>query len=136
MIIGREPLEMAIQAPFVESNDVIQALAANRADHPFDIATLPGRARGRKHLLDAHCLPLLNELPPEDPITIPQQIAGSGVPGKGFAQLLRGPLGGRMCCNSEMQDAPAVVSQHQKYVQDLERIVGTVKKSTETMLFT
>jgi hypothetical protein len=51
---------------------VIQALAANRANHPFDIRTLPRRARGRKHLLDAHCFHLIDEFFAEDAIAIPQ----------------------------------------------------------------
>jgi predicted Zn-dependent protease len=43
-----------VQASFVEHDHVIQALAANGADHPFDICLLPGRAWRRQDLLDSH----------------------------------------------------------------------------------
>jgi hypothetical protein len=38
--------------------------------------------------------------------------------------------------HAEMHDPPSVVSQHQEYVQDLNRRVGTVKKSIETLVLT
>jgi hypothetical protein len=50
---------------------VIQALAANGADHPFDIGTLPGRPRRRKHSFDAYGLHLVDEILPQDPIVVP-----------------------------------------------------------------
>src|SRR3954451_22599274 len=79
-----------------EDDDVIQTLAANGTNEPFDIGPLPGRSRCGKHLFDAHRLHLIDEVLPEDSITIAQQILGRAVPGKGFPQLLGCPLRGRM----------------------------------------
>ena len=42
MIVVHKPLKMPVQASFVEHDHVIQALAANGADHPFDIGPLSG----------------------------------------------------------------------------------------------
>jgi hypothetical protein len=70
MIIVHEVSEVERQAGFAEYDHVIQALAAKRADHPFDIGSLPGRTRHREHLLEAHRLHLRHELRPEDPIAI------------------------------------------------------------------
>jgi hypothetical protein len=39
MIIFHECLELPVQTSLVEHNQVIQALAANRADHPLDVST-------------------------------------------------------------------------------------------------
>src|SRR5215469_17089677 len=53
MIIVCEVSEVAIQAGFTEYDHVIQALAAQRADHALDIGSLPKRP-WRGHLFDAH----------------------------------------------------------------------------------
>jgi len=37
----------AAQMPVVEDDHVVQTLAANGADHAFDVRILPGRARCR-----------------------------------------------------------------------------------------
>ena len=71
VIVVDEVLKMSIQAALAENDHVIQALAANGADHPFDIGTLPGRPRRRKHLFDAHGLHLVDEILPQDPIVVP-----------------------------------------------------------------
>jgi hypothetical protein len=70
-VIVVEVLKMSIQAALAENHHVIQALPAHGADHPFDLGTLPGRPRRRKHLLDAHGLHLVDEILPEDPIALP-----------------------------------------------------------------
>jgi hypothetical protein len=115
MVVVEKPLEMARQTGLVENDDVVQALPANRADHPFDVGALPGRARGRQHLFDPHGFHLLDEVSAEDPIPIAQQIAGCRVPGKRFSELVSGPLRGRMGSDGEMQNPPTVVCQRQKH---------------------
>src|SRR3954451_21126510 len=52
-----------------EDDDVIQTLAANGTNEPFDIGPLPGRSPCGKHLFDAHSFYLIDELLPEDSIT-------------------------------------------------------------------
>ena len=41
MIIFHECLELPVQASLVDDDQVIQALAADRADDPLDVSTLP-----------------------------------------------------------------------------------------------
>jgi hypothetical protein len=53
--------------------------------------------------------------------------------GNGFAQLLGRPFLGRMSSDAEMENAAAVVRRHEEDIQDLNRMVGTVKRSTDTM---
>jgi hypothetical protein len=57
---------------------------------------------------------------------------GELVKGKSLPQLLSRPLGGRVGGDIEMQNATAVMGQHQKHVEDLETDRGTVKKSIAT----
>jgi len=44
-VVAEEPP----QVPFVEDNDLVQALSANAADHSLDERVLPGTARGSEH---------------------------------------------------------------------------------------
>src|SRR4051794_35672993 len=66
MVIISEASEVLVQTSFAEHDHVIEALASNTAYQPFDIRTLPGRPRCRKHLLDAHRVHLSNEVLAED----------------------------------------------------------------------
>src|SRR6516162_11707666 len=89
MVIFHECLEVPVQTWLVEHDQVIQALAADRADDPLDVSTLPRGTRRRQHLLDAHRLDLLHELLAKDPIAIAQQVAWRGGPRESFPHLLR-----------------------------------------------
>ncbi len=56
----------------------------------------------------------------EDCIAVAQQVARELVKGKCLPQLLSRPLGGRVGGHIEVQNAAAVMGQHQKHVKDLE----------------
>ena len=127
---------MPVKASFVEYEDVVQALPANGSDDAFDIRPLPRRTRRGQHLFDPHGLDLMNEVLPKDPIAIPQQIAWCSVPWKGLPKLLYTPFRCGMSGHGKMEYPPAVMRQPQKHVQDLKLDGRTVKKSTDTMLFT
>jgi hypothetical protein len=51
MIIVDEALKMAPKTSFVEHDDVIEALAADRSDQSFHIGRLPGESEAWKELL-------------------------------------------------------------------------------------
>ena len=80
------------QVLLVENNHVIETLAANTADDPFDVRALPRRARRRQDLLDAEPGDAPAEVPTVDLVAIPYQVTRRGVPGKGIDHLLRRPL--------------------------------------------
>ena len=52
LVVGETRTEEAFQVAVVEYDDVIEALAPDRADQALDIGILPGRARGGKYFLD------------------------------------------------------------------------------------
>ena len=112
---------MPPETSFVEHNHVVQALAPDGPDHPFNIGTLPGLAKCRKYLLDAHRLHLVSKILPKDLFAIPQHIAWRGLPRKRFAQLLHCPLCRGMGCHGEMQYASPLVRQHQEDIKDENR---------------
>lgn len=74
---------------FAEHDHEVQALAANGADDPFQGSSLPGTTRCRQHLVDTHGFDLIHHMFPEDPVAIPEQIAGRGVPGIFGLKMLR-----------------------------------------------
>jgi len=76
----------------VEDNHVIETLAANAADDPFDVRALPGGARRRQDLLDAEPCDAPAKVPAVDLVAIPYKVARRGVPRKGIDHLLRRPL--------------------------------------------
>src|SRR5947207_12857344 len=107
VVIGNKRRKSTIQRALREDDDVIQTLAENGTDKPFDIGPLPGRSRCGEHLFDAHGLHLVDEVLPEDSIPIAQEIAWRAVPRKGFPQLLDRPLRRRMGGHSEVHDSSA-----------------------------
>ena len=54
-----------------EDNHVIETLAANTTDDPFDVRALPRRARRRQDLLDAEPCNAPAEVPAVDLVAIP-----------------------------------------------------------------
>src|SRR3981189_1349111 len=94
MMVAAELLQVATQAGFAEDDHMVQALAADRTDDALDIRTLPWGAGRRQHLLDPYCLHLLNEVSPENAVTVAQQIPWCAVPWERLPQLVSGPLCG------------------------------------------
>src|SRR4051812_5423550 len=70
MIIGNIRRESSTERALSEHDHVIETLAANGTNEPFDIGSLPGRARCGKHLFNAHSVYLIHEVLPEDSIPI------------------------------------------------------------------
>src|SRR6202795_3239579 len=104
----------------MEHDHMIEALAPNGTNHPLHIGSLPRGARRRQHFADAHVSDMPAKCITEDSIAVAQQVARELVKGKGFPQLLSCPLGGRVGGYIEVENAPAVMSQHQKHVKHLE----------------
>ena len=71
-------------------------------------------------MFDTQRLNLVDKVFAENQIAVAQQMVRRTVPLKGLTKLLSRPLRGRMSRHAEMENAPPVVSQQQKHVQDLE----------------
>ena len=119
VIILEKSLQMMGQAGAVEDDDVVQTFAANRANDPFHVGPLPRRPWSRQYLFDSHDFHLLYELLAEDPVPIPQEIAGCRLSREGLPELVRRPFCGRVGGDAEVENASAVVRQHQKHVKNL-----------------
>jgi hypothetical protein len=116
MIVGTVGFQLPPQMPFIDDDNVIQALSPYGADNSLDIRILPWRARGRKHFFNAEAFHSISESITIDAIPVTQQVAWSGIEWEGFHQLLRCPLGSGVFCCVEVNDFSPVVTQNDKHV--------------------
>ena len=103
---------------FSENDQVIGALASNRADDSLSVRVLPGGSRSGDDLSYAHSLNSCMEVGSIDRIAVAEEIAGNqGVARKGLDHLLRRPLGTGMRSNVEVNDTPAVMGENDEAEQ-------------------
>src|SRR6266436_4746753 len=81
----------AAQVGFVENDDVIETLAADRADDALDIGVLPRGARCGDDLVDPHRPDTIAEALAIRGIPVPQQVARRRVPRESLSHLSRKP---------------------------------------------
>jgi hypothetical protein len=80
----------------MEHDHMIEAFATNGANHPLDIGSLPRRARCRQDFANAHVSHVFSEVIGKDRIAVAQEVARELGKGKCLAQLLSGPICGRV----------------------------------------
>ena len=115
---------MAPERGLIQDYEVIETLSANRADQPFNVWALPWRAECSEHFSDFHTFGLRPKGSPIDAVAIAEQEARGLVPGKCLEDLGCSPLSGWMLGNVEMDNAPAIMSQDKKHIQDPESDSG------------
>jgi len=99
---------------------MIQALASDRADEALREGILP-RALGRcQDFVDPYALHALPEHVTVDRVAIAEEIGGRGVLREGVHDLLGGPVGGGVLGHIEVDDAPAMMSEHDEDEEDAE----------------
>ena len=95
----------------VEHDDVVETLAAHRADHAFDIRILPRGARRGPDIRQADRRDRPSEGVIEDRVAIVQEKARRHLPRKGFSQLPARPRQCRVRRHVDVQYAPARVGE-------------------------
>ena len=112
-ITGKQPLQMRL----IEHNHMIEQLAADRADEPFDVGVLPERAWGADNLFDAQVFDSPLERLAVNTVAITHQKPRGRIERECFDDLLRRPLGRRVRRHVEMHSAATVETQHHETVQ-------------------
>jgi hypothetical protein len=97
--------------PLIEDDDVVQTLAADRADDAFDVGILRGRARCGANGRETEGLDRPAERRVEGRVAVVEDKPRVRVAGKGLAKLLSGPCGRWVLRHIDMQDASPVVGQ-------------------------
>ena len=111
MVIGEVPRQDSTQVPFVEDQDMVEALAADRTDQALDEWILPRAVWRREDFLDLHSRHAVAELLAIDLVTVAQEMGGRRVVRERVDDLLSGPGGGGVLGHVEVDDAPAVVGE-------------------------
>jgi len=111
---------VAPEQGLVQDYDVIETLSSNRADQPFDVWTLPWGAECGEHFGDFHTFGLRLEGGTIDAVAISEQKPRGLVPRKCLEDLGCRPLSCWMLGDIEMNNAPAIMSQNKKHLEDLE----------------
>ena len=111
----------------VEDDDMVETLAANAPDHPFDVRILPWRVRRRPNVVDAETIDAPAEVRTIDSIPVSQHVTRNRIPRKGVHNLACGPLCRRMVRDVEVYDPTTIVTEH----DEDEQIPGCRRQSEE-----
>lgn len=112
MVVGEVPGQRATEVPLAENDDVVEALASDRADETFRERILPRTVWRREDFINPHALHAMAKLLAIDSVTVAQEIGRRGVVREGVYDLLGSPVGGGVLGHVEVDDAPAMVSEH------------------------
>jgi len=112
----------APQVLLCENDDVVEAVPPKGTDHALAVRILPRGPRRGEDLLDSHRTHSTNEVRAIDLVSVPDDVPGRRVVGKGVDQLLACPLRGRTISDVEVDDASALVLEHEEHVQDAKRL--------------
>src|SRR5215472_2856537 len=86
-------LQKATEGRFVKHHDVVEALAAYRADEAFCVGILPRRLWRREHFADAHPADSLTECSFVNRVAIMEEVTRCAGPRERLNQLLPRPFG-------------------------------------------
>ena len=128
VIVGEVPDQDATQVSFAKNENMIQTFAPDRTDEPLREGVLPWTERRGQHFTDSHALNALPKWVTVDAIAIAEEIGRRGVVREGVDELLGGPDGGGMLGDVEMEDASAVVGEHDEDEEDAEPSGGHGEK--------
>ena len=99
IVIGRIGSKDPAQVRGTHNDDMVEAVAPDRPDHPFGVGVLPGRPRGDRVVADAHRVDTLPECRAIDRVAIADEAAWRTVPGEGLGDLARQPV----CTENQMR---------------------------------
>ena len=132
MVIDKVASQDSTQMSFPQDEDMVETVAPDRADQALGERILPRAVRRREDFVDAHAFHAVSKLLAIHLVTVAQEIGWRGVVREGGDDLLRGPDGGGMLGDVEVDDPPAIVGKNYEDEQHAQARVGTVKKSIET----
>jgi hypothetical protein len=79
VVVGNVGAQKPVEMSFVQDKEMIEAVAADGADHSLHEGILPGCARGGEDLADAHALDSPRELLAVNHVSITEQEPRSGI---------------------------------------------------------
>src|SRR5229473_8338295 len=98
----------ATQMRLAQDNHMIDALAPDLSDQPFGKAILARRGWRGRLVPDAHGAQSACDDRTIDAIPVADHVARSFIPRECFGDLARNPFRGRMCCDADPDQVPAI----------------------------
>src|SRR5207244_13027425 len=105
---------------FTQNEDMVQTLPPDRADEPLREGILPRAVGRREDFADPHALNASPKRRPVDAVAIAEEVGRRGVVRERVDELLGGPGGGGMLGHVEVEDAAALVGQHDEDEEDVQ----------------
>src|ERR1700730_14247036 len=99
---------------------MVEAFSPDRADEPFNVSVLPGRAGRGWSVADGH---RPHPLPDDDTvgaISIADEVAGRLVPRKGLGDLACNPFGGWVCGDVGPDQTASLKMDDRRAIEQLE----------------
>ena len=103
----------------VQRNDVVGALTPDRANHALREGIRFRRPNGCQDRLDADPCCTVDEVPPVARVTVTDQVLRRDSPRGSLNDLAPDPRSDGMGGHIEVNDATAIVAEHDKHVQRL-----------------
>jgi hypothetical protein len=108
------------EVPFPQDHDMVEALAPDRANQPFNMTVLPRRAWRDRPVANAH-----GSQPPGDRgairgVAVTDEVARCLIPWECFGDLLGDPLGGWICCHIGPDESSPLQTQDDQPVEQFE----------------
>ena len=128
VIVGEVACQDAAQVPLAQNENMVQTLATYRANEPLREGILPRAVGGRENLSDLHALHSVPEGVAVELVAIAEEIGGRGVVREGVHDLLGRPGGGGMLGQVKVEDAPALVGEHDQDEEDAQASGGNGKE--------
>jgi hypothetical protein len=112
VVVGDVSAHQPPEVPFMEHEDVVQALTAEGADDPFGERVLPGRSGSDDHVVNSHVGQAPGEALAVDGIPIAEEISWRGLVWEGLEDLAGGPDCRGMIRHGEAEELAAVMAEH------------------------
>jgi hypothetical protein len=128
-VFGQQMAKMALP----QHEDMVEALASDRSDQPFNMTVLPRRARRYRPIANAHGSQPACDGCTIRRVTVSNEIARRFLPWKGFGDLPGDPLGGWIRRRVGPNKPSSLQAQDHQPVRSLNPIVGTTNMSTLAM---
>ena len=112
VIVGEVTDEGAAEMPFAQDQNVVQTLGSDGADEPFREGVLPWALRSGEDFTDSHALHALLKYVAVNAVAIANEIRWCAIIRESVNDLLGGPVGGGVLGHVEVDDASAVMGEH------------------------
>jgi hypothetical protein len=116
-VFGHQPFQMA----FIQDDDMVEQVPATVADEAFGDTVLPRAAKAGSLRLDTEALDCADDIDVEIRSAVEDQILRNLIIGKCLSQLLGHPGAGWMSRHIPVEDAPAVMGNHEETIEHPKR---------------